>query len=84
MRRSSCKLHFCIYVQFRTCLGTLNFKLTQNEIDELIARYKVGNSGLINYSAFISNINSVFSDTANPSEVIHNVKSQAVRVTLLI
>jgi len=33
---------------------------------------------MINYAAFINNINTVFTDSVNPSEVIQNVRSSAV------
>jgi len=57
----------------------LNVRLNENEIKDLISRYRQHDgSGLINYAAFIRNINTVFTDSVNPSEVIQNVNSQAV------
>jgi hypothetical protein len=37
-------------------------------------------SGLINYSDFCSNIDRVFDDDANTTQVLNNAKSSAVRV----
>jgi hypothetical protein len=50
---------------FRTCIGTLNFKLEESELKQLIQKYREPN-GLINYSAFCANIDSIFSNEANP------------------
>jgi hypothetical protein len=36
---------------------------------------------MINYAAFINNINTVFTDSVNPSEVIQNVRSSAVSLS---
>ena len=63
--------------QFRTCLGTLNLKFSKEEIDALIEKYKIGNSGLINYAQLCDNINFVFSDAADPVGLIENSKSTA-------
>jgi hypothetical protein len=53
--------------------------LSEAEIQVLIGRYKVSDgTGMINYAAFLSKLNAVFSDTMNPSETIQNVKAQAV------
>lgn len=62
---------------FRTCLGTLNLKFSKVEIDALVNKYKIGNSGLVNYAQLCDNINFVFSDLANPVGVIENSKSTA-------
>jgi len=58
-------------------LGTLNLKFSKEEIDALIAKYKIGNSGLVNYAQLCDNINFVFSDAADPVGVIENSKSTA-------
>lgn len=72
-------------MQFRTCLGTLNINLSQQEISEVINRYRVTDgTGMVNYAAFIAKINTVFSDAVNPSNVIQNVRAQAVSALLII
>jgi hypothetical protein len=38
-------------------------------------------SGLVNYSSFCENIDSVFGEAANPTDVIGNSKSTAVSLT---
>ena len=63
--------------QFRTCLGTLQIRLTQAEIDSLIAKYSTGVSNLVDYARFCDYINGVFTDAANPSAVIQSAKSAA-------
>lgn len=63
-------------IQFRTCLGTLNIKFSEEEIGQLICKYKL-DSGLINYSDFCSNVDFVFSDNADPNQIIENSKSTA-------
>lgn len=52
----------CGDAAFRTCLGTLQVKLDQQEIDALINKYKTGVANLVNYDAFCKNIDKVFSD----------------------
>lgn len=69
----------CGEAAFRTCLGTLNIKLDEKEIQELINRYKVTDgTGMINYAKFLAKLNEVFSDQMNPSETIAKVKAHAV------
>ena len=58
-------------------MGTLNLKFSQAEIDALIEKYKIDNTGLVNYTALCSNIDHVFSDAADPTAVIENAKSTA-------
>lgn len=48
-------------MQFRTCIGTLNFKLDESELKAIIDKY-TESSGLINYAAFCANIDSIFQD----------------------
>lgn len=43
----------------------------------MIKKYSVG-AGLVNYKGFCNNINQVFTEHANPKEVIEGAKSQAV------
>ena len=50
--------------------------LSDIEISQLINKYSIGN-GLVNYSQFCQNIDSVFSDLADPVGVIENSKSTA-------
>jgi hypothetical protein len=50
-------------------------KFSREEIDSLIEKYKIADSGLVNYAAFCDNINHVFSDAADPLSVIENSKS---------
>lgn len=61
---------------FRTCLGTLNIRFTEQEVQQLIAKYRMQN-GLINYDSFCTNIDNVFFDGADPMGVINNAKSSA-------
>lgn len=58
-------------------MGTLNLKFSKEEIDALVDKYKIGNSGLVNYAQLCDNINFVFSDQADPIGVIENSKSTA-------
>ena len=58
-------------------MGTLNLKFSKEEIDALVDKYKIDNSGLVNYSALCDNINHVFTDAADPVGVIENSKSTA-------
>lgn len=55
----------------------MNLKFSKEEIDSLIEKYKIPNTGLVNYAAFCDNINHVFTDTADPLNVIENSKSTA-------
>ena len=65
-----------MYVQFRTCIGTLKIELTEAETQELISRYQVKDgTGLIRYRDFIENAERVFSDAVNPSEAINKARS---------
>ena len=65
-----------MYVQFRTCIGTLKIELTEAETQELINRYQVKDgTGLIRYRDFIENAERVFSDAVNPSEAINKARS---------
>lgn len=62
-------------MQFRTCLNTLNINLNQSQINNLIDSYRVHDgTGMINYAAFVANINAV----SNPTEIINGTKSHAV------
>jgi hypothetical protein len=45
-------------------------------LQQIINKYRAGN-GLISYADFCGNIDTVFSDTCNPIEVIENSKSTA-------
>ncbi len=54
----------------------MNISLTEAEVQELIKKYGLSN-GLINYSDFVDNIESVFHDGADPMAVINNAKSSA-------
>jgi len=68
----------CGDAAFRTCLGTLQIKLTQQEIDSLINKYKTGVANLVSYDAFCKNIDKVFSDDcADPKNVIFGAQSAA-------
>ena len=55
----------------------MNLKFSKEEIDALIEKYKITNTGLVNYAAFCDNINHVFSDAADPLGVIENSRSTA-------
>jgi hypothetical protein len=67
-------------MQFRTCLGTLNIRLTEDEIKQLIAKYKIQDKeDLINYAQFCENIDRVFGEGVSPTDVIGGSKSTAVR-----
>lgn len=61
---------------FRTCLGTLNFKFSEQEIQQLLKKYQCQN-GLVNYADFCANVDNVFSDTCDTQAVIDNSKSTA-------
>jgi hypothetical protein len=50
--------------------------MSEPEIQQLLGKYRDTN-GLINYSAFCNNVDSVFADTTNPIDVIENSKSTA-------
>ena len=65
-----------MFFQFRTCLGTLNFKLSEQEIQQLLDKYTESN-GLVNYYAFCANVDHVFSDQCDSNAVIDNSKSTA-------
>lgn len=58
-------------------MGTLNFKFSEHEVGQLIQKYREHPSGLISYSAFCRNIDTVFTDSVNPTDVIENSKSTA-------
>lgn len=63
---------------FRTCLGTLNVRFSETEIQQLLAKYKQPyGAGLVNYADFCNNVDTVFSDSVNPVAVIENSKSTA-------
>ena len=64
-------------LQFRTCLGTLQFRFTEEEIQQLLKKYSLG-AGLVGYSDFCKHIESVFEPGANEQAVIENSKSQAI------
>ena len=54
----------------------MNIKFTEQEVQQLIAKYRMQN-GLINYDSFCKNIDNVFFDGADPMGVINNAKSSA-------
>ena len=57
----------------------MNIKLTEEEIKQLIEKYKnYEKVGLINYAEFCDNIDKVFGEVADPKEVIGKSKSTAV------
>ena len=66
------------WLWFRTCLGTLGVSLTEQETQELINRYRVGNAGLINYRDFVDKLDTVFGDQVDTSSVIQNARTTAV------
>lgn len=53
-------------------MGTLNIRLDEEEIQELMKKYLLP-SGLIDYASFCDNINQVFQE--NPDTVIANSQS---------
>ena len=64
-------------VQFRTCLGTLQFRFTEEEIQQLLRKYSLG-AGLVGYTDFCRNIESVFEPGADEKAVIENSRSHAI------
>ena len=58
-------------------MGTLNLRLTEVEIKQLLDKY-TEHSSLVNYYAFCDNINFVFSDLANQREYINGSRSTAI------
>ncbi len=52
-------------------------RLTQPEIDSLIAKYRTGTANLVDYAAFCDQINQVFTEAASPTQVIAGAKSSA-------
>ena len=62
-------------------MGTLNFKFTEEEIQQLLQKYQLDEkSGLVNYADFCNNIDKVFGEESNPAEVLGNNKSTAVSI----
>jgi hypothetical protein len=61
---------------FRTCLGTLNFKFSEQEIQQLLNLHNYKHP-LVNYYAFCANVDHVFSDQCDSNAVIDNSKSTA-------
>jgi hypothetical protein len=74
---------YCGEGNFRTAIGTLKFLLSEEEMQELLNKYKLDN-GLINYSSFCKNINEVFTENSNPEAVVENSKSKPVRLSLFV
>ena len=54
---------------FRSALGTLNLTLTENDVQALLAKYRLA-TGLVNYSSFCKNIDSVFEASTDPNSVL--------------
>ena len=54
----------------------MNIKFSEQEVQQLIAKYRMTN-GLINYDSFCTNIDNVFFDGADAMGVINNAKSSA-------
>jgi len=53
--------------------------LSSTEVQQLIERYRSHeHPGMVNYNQFIRKINTIFAPDARPSELIHEVKSQAI------
>lgn len=66
-------------------MGTLNIRLTEDEIQQLIRKYRVPEKeGLVNYADFADYIDSVFTEKANPTDVIGMARSTAVRLIQII
>jgi hypothetical protein len=61
---------------FRSALGTLNIQLDEEEIADLISKYKLP-TGLVNYSAFCKKVNGVFELETGAIEVIKSSESSA-------
>lgn len=54
-------------------------QLTEAETQELLTRYASPQGpGLINYRDFVNNLDEVFLEQMNPSEVIQNARTSAV------
>ena len=65
--------------QFRTCIGTLGVNLTEQETQMLLDKDRVTDgSGLVCYRDLVNNLDTVFSDAVNPSDVIQNARTSAV------
>ncbi len=61
-------------------MGTLNFKFNEEEMQQLLQKYKDTNSNdLINYFNFVSNIDKVFDDGQDQFGIVNNVRSTGVR-----
>lgn len=63
---------------FRTCLGTLNIKFHESEIQALLAKYQQPDGPrLVNYAQFCKNIDYVFEDPSAANTVILGAQSSA-------
>ena len=61
-------------------MGTLNIRLTEEEIRQLVAKYKIQDKeDLISYSTFCDNIDKIFGEGVSATQVIGGSKSTAVR-----
>ena len=56
--------------------AALNFRFTEAEVQQLLGKYRE-QSGLISYSRFCNNVDTVFTDSVDPISVIENSKSTA-------
>ena len=57
-------------------MGTLNFSLSGEEINQLIRKYGQANS-LVNYASFCANVDHVFSADGDVKSAIDQYKSSA-------
>ena len=57
--------------------------LTQQEVDELVAKYRAG-PVLVYHKQFVENLDRVFTDQCDPRSVIEGAKSSGVSQPLAI
>ena len=68
-----------MFLQFRTCIGTLGVNLTAGETDMLLAKYQAKDgTGLVNYRDLVNNLDTVFAEDTDTNAVIQNARTSAV------
>lgn len=68
--------------QFRTGLALLKIHLTEDQIQALIAKYRIPNSDLINYLTFCDSVEKQFFDVPDARSNLYDIKSKSVRSCL--
>lgn len=68
--------------QFRTGLALLKIHLTEDQIQALIAKYRIPNSDLVNYLSFCDSVEKQFYDVPDARSNLYDIKSKSVRSCL--